>query len=168
MSHQSVYLKLTALPSSGTEEVEGESTVHQMGDVDTSKMIECVDFTQEMTAGYDARAARGASPPALGPVRIKKEIDSASPVLARMLTRTEDCKAEFYFFRQTSSGQGAENYYKIVLDRARIVRIQSSTEERDGRQFPAELIELAYAHIEWDHPIGRKTHAWDWQQQGTS
>ncbi len=173
MSHQSVYLKLTAMPAGGAEEVEGCSTVHTIGDDDDlDTAIECIEYSQEMTAGYDARRSDGTAPPALGPVRIRKEVDRSSPILARMLTHTEDCNAEFRFYRQTQSGQSMERFYTVTLERARIVRVTASVEQRDGRSFPVEIVEFAYSKARWTHAgnasgdgRGSTEHSWDWRDQ---
>jgi type VI secretion system secreted protein Hcp len=167
MSQQSVYLKLKV----GGNDVPGESTVHNMGGEDVADAIECVGFEQLLSVGYDPRASRPTSPVAFGPVRIRKEIDKATPVLAQALTSTSPTEAMFHFFRQASTGSGTKEFYRVKLENARVARVESAVQEREGQENPREVVDFVFSKISWTYIAedGATTeHSWDWTQQPSS
>ncbi|AKF08810.1 Hcp family type VI secretion system effector [Sandaracinus amylolyticus] len=167
MSQQSVYLKLKV----GGNDVAGESTVHNMGGEDVQNAIECVGFEQLLSVGYDPRVSRPTAPPAFGPVRIRKEIDKSTPVMAQALTATSPAEAVFHFFRQSSSGSGTKEFYRVKLENARIARMESNVLEREGDELPREVVDFVFSKISWTYITedGDTTeHSWDWAQQPNS
>lgn len=167
MSQQSVYLKLKV----GGNDVVGESTVHNMGGEDVTDAIECVGFEQLLTVGYDPRLGRATAPVAFGPVRVIKEIDKATPVLAQALTSTSPAEASFHFFRQASTGSGTKEFYRVKLENARVTRVASAVQDGESRQYPRESVELVFSKIIWTYITedGSTTeHTWDWAQQPAS
>jgi type VI secretion system secreted protein Hcp len=164
MSQQSVYLKLKV----GGNDVTGESTVHNMGGEDVENAIECVSFEQLLTVGYDPRVSRPTAPPSFGPVRIRKEIDKATPVLAQALTATSPVEASFHFFRQANTGSGTKEFYRVKLENARIARMESSVSDAERQDLPREQVDLVFSKISWTYITedGSTTeHSWDWSQQ---
>ena len=164
MSHQSVYLKLKV----GGNDVAGESTVHDMGGEDVQNAIECIAFEQVASTSFDPRVSRAPAPPSFGPVRIRKEIDKATPVLAQALTSTSPAEAVFHFFRQSSSGAGAKEFYRVKLENARVVRQEAAVQEQEDSELPRETVDFVFSKISWTYITedGNTTeHSWDWTQQ---
>lgn len=164
MSHQSVYLKLKV----GGNDVAGESTVHSMGGETVQNAIECVSFEQLLSTSYDPRVSRAPAPPSFGPVRILKEIDKATPVLAQALTSTSPAEAVFHFFRQSASGAGTKEFYRVTLENARVARLESAVRERENDELPREAVDFVFSKISWTYITddGSTTeHSWDWREQ---
>ena len=167
MSHQSVYLKLKV----GGNDVTGESTVHNMGGEDVQNAIECISFEQLLSTSYDPRVSRPPAPPSFGPVRICKEIDKATPVLAQALTSTSPAEAVFHFFRQSTSGSGTKEFYRVKLENARVARLEAAVREREDTELPRETEEFVFSKISWTYITedGATTeHSGDWSQQPSS
>lgn len=164
MSHQSVYLELKI----GDNDVEGESTVHSIDGQSVENAIECLTFEQTLAVGYEGRSSRPSGPPTFGPVRISKEIDRATPLLAQGLTSTSPVEATFHFFRQAGSGAGTKKFYEVKLENARVARVEAAVGEGNGREMPREQVDLVFSKITWTYTTegGQTTaHSWQWSEQ---
>lgn len=167
MSHQSVYLKLKI----GDNDVDGESTVHSIDDMSVENAIECLTFEQLLSVGYEGRSSRPSGPPSFGPVRILKELDRSSPLLAQGLTATSPVEATFHFFRQAQSGAGTKKFYEVKLENARVARLEASVGQVNGREMPREQVDLVFSKITWTYTTesGQTTaHSWQWTEQAGS
>ena len=100
----------------------------------------------------------------LSPLTIIKPVDKSSPLLFQAVNDYEMLDCEFNFYR-LGNGGFMENYYKIKLQKARIVSIQSahphSVTQNDGQ--PEEVVTFKYADITLEHIVA-KTSGWaSWQ-----
>lgn len=100
----------------------------------------------------------------LHPFTIRKPIDKATPLLLQALNDKESLKCYFNFFRVSPTG-GNENYFKVMLEKARVVEINylypSSLTHNDLQ--PQESISFKFATMTFEH-ITANTSAWvSWQ-----
>jgi len=87
------------------------------------------------------------------PIRIRKRIDRASPLLARSFARNEVVQADLRFFREGPGGEPV-NYFTIRLTQARITSYSITTETLGGASFTHdEVIEIAASTILWADEI---------------
>lgn len=100
----------------------------------------------------------------LHPFTIRKPIDKATPLLLQALNEKETLECCFNFFRVSPNG-GNEHYFKVMLEKARVVEINylypSSLTHNDLQ--PQESISFKFATMTFEH-ITANTSAWvSWQ-----
>ena len=105
------------------------------------------------------------------PLRVRKEIDRSSPMLAQALVTNELLTVTLYFYRFAPDGAGVEEqFYTITLEDANITSYKGElpfTLDDDTARFPPmETIEIAFKKItttfepdgvgfsdSWDKPV---------------
>lgn len=133
--------------------IEGESAVASL---DRENLIPVHSFTQEVHTPEDSSGSR-----TYKPIVITKSIDKTSPLLAKALTNNEKVdKAEFRFFRLSSSGAGSEeHFYTIVLEAGQIVSLTTYTEITDsGNAYHLEEVSISFQDITWTYEVGGASH----------
>lgn len=161
-----VYLKLTV----DTTDVEGESTVSNIGGVDVSKFIECEGFKEGVTAAQDPASKRPTGQRLYEPITIRKWVDKSSPELAKALCDTSPVKGTFHFFRPSAESSRMEHFFNIQIEDARVSSIKRFLPEggddvaRAGKP-PQEEVSFVFGKITWTHVPGDKVHTDDWREQ---
>lgn len=83
--------------------------------------IKILAMEQSLRVPFDPTNGRASGNTEAGVLKIKKYVNMASPLLAAALANNESLELTLRFYRQSQSGQGAENYYTITLENARLV-----------------------------------------------
>jgi type VI secretion system secreted protein Hcp len=157
---QTVHLTLKV----GEEVVEGESTIE---DMDRDLTIECLSFNYALTT------PRKASGHMTGkrehqPLTIVKHIDKSSPLLFKALCLTSDCEATFNFYRSAEGVEGDENFYRIVLKKARIIKVAQTSEDATmgGDKAPPalETVSFTFEDIVWTYIKTGAEHEDSWSK----
>lgn len=135
------YMQLTL---NGTA-VSGDVSLFQIGGVDVSSdHIECHAVNFEFFGGGTGRLQAT-------PLKIVKRIDKSSPVLAKGISRNENARATLRYFRQNEITGDTEEYFRVIIDNARISSIRHWTPSNldpSGSQFPfMEEVSFTYQRV---------------------
>lgn len=153
------YLKMTGQTSG---EVKGSVT--QKGREDS---IMVVAFNHEILSPRDAASGLPTGKRQHKPIRIKCEIDKATPVLYNILVNNENITNwELKFWRPSQTGAESQ-YYTIKLTNANIARIEADTANNkipELMRLPDMVTyEFTYQKIEWTWIDGGITAEDDWE-----
>ncbi len=156
---QTVHLKLKA----GGSDIKGESSQLADGRKDT---IECVYFESGVTTPRDAGSGRSTGRRQFSPIKIRKRIDKASPLLAKALTQSEKCEGEFDFFRPAQDGTD-EIFFAIKIGGAFVSDVtlyMPDTLENPGKETREayEEVTFTFDSITWEHKTGGTMHSDSW------
>ena len=156
---QTVHLKLKA----NNSEIKGESTQLADGRTDT---IECFYFESGIMTPRDAASGRATGRRQYAPLKVRKRIDKASPLIAKALTNNEKCTGTFSFFRPDNKGKD-EVFYTITIggafisDVTVIVPDTLASSAKDARE-AYEEVTFTFDSISWEHPVGKTRHDDSW------
>ena len=137
-------------------EVKGDSPVKSLGRQDA---ILCASFDQ----GVAIAAGGAASARAYDPVRVRKPVDKATPLIAKAVTVKQPAEAVFRFYRTEPSVGGKDiHFFTIELKDARILsqRILSAPlpDAISPRDPPIEEIAFSFGKISWEFINGGIFH----------
>jgi type VI secretion system secreted protein Hcp len=100
---------------------------------------------------------------------ITKAIGVSSPQICQALCTNELLKEVTIDFYQINDKGNEENYYRIQLKNAHIVKVESRMasviEKSKESEVPLEDVSFAYQTIEWNHLIGSTMSMDDWVQK---
>jgi type VI secretion system secreted protein Hcp len=146
-------------------DVEAESSIQSMADIDTSKAIECHSYEEGVAVGFDRRSSWAQSDRTYEPITITKWVDKSSPVLAQALTRSQQCSGEFKFFRPIADGGGWEHWFTVKVEDARVCRLKRRISEGTEDAPVKEEVSLVFSRITWTHIPGSKEFADSWRER---
>ncbi len=157
---QAVYLFLKA----NGEDVKGESTVTSMGREDS---IECLAYEFGVRAAREAGSGLATGRRKYEPIRIRKRIDKATPLIARALTQNEVVEGTFKFYRPSWVGDGTEEqFFTVEIQQGRVSSIQrlspDSMDPAASARPMEEMVELLFGEITWTHEDGGISHMDSW------
>lgn len=92
------------------------------------------------------------------PVKLIKEMDKSSPLIARALTNNEVIEAEFHFWRPSAIDGTMEHFYSIILTNARISSIRTFTVRSSDLVQQFQEVAIFFISIEWTDIISGITH----------
>ncbi len=161
MSQIPVFLFLKA----DGHDVEAESSIESMADIDVSKAIECHSYDEGVSVGFDKRSSWAQSDRTYDPITLTKWVDKSSPGLAHALTRSQPCTGEFKFFRPIADGGGWEHWFTVKIEDARICRIRRFITEGQEDAPVKESISLVFSRISWAHVPGAQEAADSWRER---
>jgi type VI secretion system secreted protein Hcp len=161
MAQISTFLTLKA----DGQNVEGESSVFNMAGEDVSKMIECISYEEGVSVGYDSRTGSAQGDRTYDPIKIRKWVDKASPLIAQAAAESRKCEAEFKFFRPTGDGGGWEHYFTVAIEDARVQRIQRNMAEGGDSSPMKEDVYFVFSKIRWKHETASTEHQDDWRER---
>lgn len=118
---------------------------------------------------YDQATGQPSGPKTHTPYQILKAIDMSTPLLNKVLVTNEKLTTfELNFYRIDEKGQ-EENYYRIKLDNAKIVKIAQNTPptflEENKPYHDMETVSFVYSQIYWMNPIDGVTQSDSWISQ---
>ncbi len=157
------YLKMMA-------EKQGEMKCEENTQKGREGWIRCSAFESACMTPRDAQSGQATGKRRYTPIKVVKDVDSATPLIWNALVTNENIKsAEFKFYR---SGQKAaagieENFFTIKLTNARIVGVRSyllDMYDPEHAKVPMEEeVELTFQKIEWTHNPAKKMASDDWE-----
>ncbi len=155
-----VYLSLKA---DGTD-IEGDSTVSSM---DRENTIECTLFDDGVSAAREAGSGMATGRRRYDPIKIRKRIDKATPLIAKALCNNEVIEGIFKFYRPNPAGDGTtEHFFTIDIKGGRVSSIQHvSPDTMDPVETarPAEEeVEFLFSDITWTFEDGGLSHMDSW------
>ncbi len=150
-------------------DIKGESSQVSQGRADS---IECyawdygVSLQTEGGQGNMATAARKHQP-----IKIRKKIDKASPLILKALCNFETVDGTFKFFRPHPQGDGTEQqYYTVEFKNGRVSSIKQLSHDifdpvytDDRRPPPLEEVEFVFETITCTITDGGVTHSDSWR-----
>ncbi len=149
-------------------QIEGESSQVDMGRENT---IECVHLESGVTNPRTAGKGQAAGKRQFAPLKIRKRIDKASPMLMQALCHNTALEGVFQFFRPTTHGNmskdSEEVFYTISIGGAYISDIKlvvPDTLDSPGASTAEayEDVSFTFDSIKWEHIPGKKDFQDSW------
>lgn len=150
------------------KQIEGESTQTTNGRENT---IECLYWEQEVATATEHGSGQSTGRRHHSPIMIQKRLDKSSPILMKALTDNQDLTAEFKFFRPAPNGDGSiEQFYTVVLDKARITKIKKHSPNAlapaQNASGPLEEVHFRFHSIKWTFNPNGAEHQDKWSGGG--
>lgn len=147
--------------------IKGESSVESLDRADT---IECLEFLDGVRTAREAATGVATGERSYEPIRFRKKIDCASPLLAKALCNNETVEAKFRFFRPNPAGDGTtEHFYTIELAEGRVSSIErhspSVIDPASSNEPATEMVGLVFGKISWTYEPGGQMHTDEWRQR---
>jgi type VI secretion system Hcp family effector len=142
--------------------IESDCPIKKVGEVNTSKMIHCQSFSDEVLLKYRRVGGLVDSGAIYTPIIVTKEIDKASPLLAQALCdQTNIDSGKFYFFEP---GPGAKKrlVFRITIERGKVAET-GRTMSKDAAM--DETVQFVFGKITWEHVLGKTAHTDDFREQ---
>ncbi len=146
----------------GGSPVEGESPIKKIDQVDTSKMLHCLTFGEEVKLVYQQGAGTADSGAIYQPITITKEIDRASPLLAQALCEQTDIKSGTFHFFEPGPEAKKRLCFKVLIERGKVSAISRSM-SKDAAM--TETVTFVFGKITWEHVLGKTAHTDDFGEQ---
>lgn len=146
-------------------DVLGESTQTSLG---RENSIECLYFEfRGMTPTTSSASGMATGRRRYDPVRIRKAIDKASPLLLKAFTHNEQVDGVFRFYRPNPSGDGTtQQFYTIEITNGRIIAVAQYVNDvyrtDTANDPPLEEISFVFQNISWTYTEGGVTHEDSW------
>ena len=148
------FLQLTV----GGTAIDGDSGVKKIDQTDTSKMMQCLAFSDRVSLTYQQGPGTADSGAIYTPIVIVKAIDKASPLLAQALCDQVDItKGIFYFFEPGPEAK-KRLVYKITIERGKVSEMSRSM-TKDAAM--TETVSFVFGKITWEHVLGKTAHTDD-------
>jgi type VI secretion system secreted protein Hcp len=101
------------------------------------------------------------------PLRIRKLVDRASPLIAKALTENQVVEAAFKLYRPNPNIPGAnEHYHSIAIRQARVASVRNvifdTFDPATADRPHLEEVTFAFATIRWSHVDGGVEHEDTW------
>jgi type VI secretion system Hcp family effector len=153
--------------------IEAESSIHEIAGEDVSKAIEILELDgPHLTVGFSKSTALAQADRSYNPIRLRKRIDSASPVLAQAAATSKRLGGTLKFYRPVAGAGGMEHFFTVKLNDARIssqrmfvpVQPEQSGESQQA-EAPMEEIGIVFSQIQWKHELASKEHQDSWRQR---
>lgn len=112
-------------------------------------------FGHNIHIPYDPASGIPTGPKTHTPLQIYKAVDKISPLLNQVMVANEVLtKFELDFWRSNAQSGGEEKYFRIILEKAKIVKITPSmANNRITENMPlqvAETVSFTYSSITWE------------------
>lgn len=151
------------LKANGSD-VNGESTVTSLG---RENSIECMDLEHEVTSARDAASGLAVGRRQYSPLKIRKRIDKASPLIMKAMTKNEAIEGKFKFFRPNPAGDGTtEHFFTIEITGGRIHShkffLPDTDEPGSSTLAPMEEVYFVFHQITWTYEPTGATHTDSW------
>lgn len=151
------------LKSNGAD-VQGESTQTSLG---RENSIECLWFESAVKTAREAGSGMATGRRQYEPIRIRKRIDKASPLIAKALVENQVIEGEFKFFRPNPNGDGTtEQFYTVGIKQGRVSDLKiynPDTIVPASSTFPAmEEVSFVFHTIKWTITNGGVEHEDSW------
>jgi type VI secretion system secreted protein Hcp len=151
------------LKANGTA-VVGESTQTSLGRQDS---IECIEYEHSVETAREAGSGMATGRRTYRPIRIKKRIDKATPLLAKALVENTAVDGIFKFFRPAPGGDGTtEQFYTVAFKAGRVASLTqmlpNTFDPASSKQPPLEVVEFVFHTISWTFMVGGVTHEDTW------
>ena len=155
------------LKINGTD-VAGESSIAERGGKDVSNTIECVLWEQTSLTPRDPTSARSA----VGqrqhqPIKFRKRVDKASPLIMQALCQNQIADAEFWFFRPNPEDGTTQHFYTVKATGGRITSIrlyiEDTLDQENAHEPPQEEIEVTFNKCQWECISGSTSFEDDWR-----
>ena len=124
-----------------TMQIDGSKLIKAM------TKIECISIKQAVTSPRDAASGQASGKRMHKPFVITKEIDKASPLLAKIQKTGELLPAVHLIFAGDLNGDGKQDLYKVTLTDVMISGISISS----GGDRPTESISMNFSKIEYNY-----------------
>lgn len=156
MAQPTILLELTI---DGTK-LEGEPSA---GFTNPDKLIECLSYEGSVIRAGGEQPGMAASLPEYSSVQISKRVDGTSVEIWKALAENSTVdSAVFNFYKPNPTGTGSKLWYKITLEKARIMGVQFSLSSGGlGDEIPLEVVDIDFAKISQSHEIAGKEHVDD-------
>jgi type VI secretion system secreted protein Hcp len=128
-------------------DIQGESTASGLAGT-----TECESFHLGIEVPTSADGYSRKARVQFSPILVRKKIDTVSPITLQALTNNSQINAEFRFFHPTLIG-GNEHFYTIIIQNARLNRIDQKSDINQPVNQPSEELSFSYARIIWRHEI---------------
>lgn len=103
-------------------DVKGDNSTESLGRKDT---IEVVDFDFAVLTAREAGSGMATGRRQYQPIRIRKRIDKASPLIHKALVQNEVTEGKLQFFRPNPTGDGTtEQFYTIEWKAGRVASLK--------------------------------------------
>ncbi len=134
-------------------QVQGDSGQRSVG---RDGSIECLSFEHGVVSPREAGSGIAVGRRQYRPIRLRKRIDRASPVLMQALCNNEVLSGEFRFYRPDPAGNGkTEQFYTVTIDGAYVESIQQMSEDTlvpgTSNKPPLEEVAIVFRSIRWQH-----------------
>jgi type VI secretion system secreted protein Hcp len=131
--------------------IDGESSQTSVG---RDKSIECIYYEQLIDCPYDRSTGVATSRHTHRPIKIRKRIDRASPLLFAALTGRQEIEGRFLFYRPNPAGDGTtQQFYTVEIRSGRITGIRQyvpdMTVHETSAEHPLEEVEFTFSDIIW-------------------
>ncbi len=148
--------------SVGGSPVEGDSPIKKIDQVDTSKMIHCVSFSDKVSLVYQQGAGSADSGAIYTPISTTKEVDKASPLLAQALCEQTDIDTGTFYFFEPGPEAKKRLCFKVIIERGKVSEITRSM-NKDAAM--TETVLFVFGKITWEHVLGKTAHTDDFGEQ---
>ncbi len=144
--------------------IEGEPTLKSHG---RDKTIECIEYELGAHAPFDNLSGMPSGKRQYAPIKIRKRIDMATPLLWHAFAMNESVDGEFKFFRPHKAGD-TEMFFSIKFTNGRIVGMKNvvlDTWDAQKKPYPPlDEVTFVFEKIEWTYTQGGKSAADEWSQ----
>jgi type VI secretion system secreted protein Hcp len=153
------------LKANGTA-IDGQSSQASVG---RDKSIECIYFEHEIDTARETATGIATGRRTYQPIKIRKRIDKASPLIAKALTTNQVIEGKFLFFRPNPAGDGTtQQFYTIEIKQGRVSGLKQyvpdTTVDEHGAEHPLEEIEFTFHTINWTWVDGGVSAEDSWSQ----
>jgi type VI secretion system secreted protein Hcp len=154
------------LKAKKTGAIQGDSSQTSLG---REKSIECLSFEHEVTTARETASGAATGRRTYVPIKIRKRIDRASPLIAQALVNNEEISGKFMFFRPSPVGDGTtQQFYTIEISQGRIASLKQfvpdSTDDEHAHREPEEEVAFTFHKITWTYTDGGVTAEDSWSQ----
>jgi type VI secretion system secreted protein Hcp len=154
-----------------TEGITGESTVTEMGGIDTSETSEIMQASHSMASPRDRASGQATGRRFHEPLRVLKRIDKATPLLFKALATNQILgKLELKWFRPNPMDGSLEHFFTMTIQQATVVKLAPELPFTRNAQTaelpPMEWVDFVYQKITYTHVVGNTEHEDDWASVG--
>lgn len=138
------------------QDIKGDSTQMSLGRADS---IECLYYESEVITHTEVGTALATGRRQYRPLKIRKRIDKASPLIMKALRANQKIDATLKFFRPNPAGDGTtEQFYTVDLLEGRIMSVKQYVPDVMVQEScnlpPLEEVSFAFHRITWTYTNG--------------
>lgn len=124
---------------------------------------EIFSFDQGATTPFDQTSGLATGRRVYEPIRFRKRIDKATPILQQALSNNQQISGVFEFYRPNPAGDGTTQHYFTIAIQGFIVNahtrlVPSATNE----PAPLQDVAVVFQTIRWTHEVGAVEHTDTW------
>jgi type VI secretion system secreted protein Hcp len=147
-------------------DIQGDSSTTSLG---RENSIECVYLETGVETAREKGTGMATGRRVHKPLKIRKRIDKATPLIAKALCNNEVIEAVFKFFRPNPAGDGTtEQFYTISIAEGRVAGITQvspdSTDPAASTSPEIEEVSFVFHTITWAYVPSGAEHVDNWRE----